>query len=320
MISGVDCSKDSFDLATYDGIKNTFVGKFENNPKGYSKALKGVKDSELVVMEATGPYYLPLAMFLCAKNIKVAVVNPLVIKRFAQMRMTRTKTDKADASLIAQYGYTEKPKEWTAPKEFELRLQQLNSYLDRLNKIKTMTQNQLHAFKHSGVLDVRLESDLLEEIEDYKRRIREKEVEMNFIIENEHYKMKESLESIPGIGPKTATLLIVATRGFELFESYKQVISYLGLAPRIYQSGTSVKGKSRICKMGMGALRAKLYMAAYSAKKYNKACKELYERLRAKGKAHRQAIIAVVNKLVKQAFALAKSGDKYQADFAPTTK
>lgn len=318
MITGIDCSKDSFDLAVLGEEKLICTGKHENNLQGFKKALKQIKGSELVVMEATGPYYLPLAMYLHEKGVKVSVVNPLVIKRFSQMRMTRTKTDKADALLIARYGLTEKPKAWIPPKGFEIKLQQMNSYIDRLNKSKTMAENQLHAFSHTGALDKGLEKELLEEIKGYKMRIVENEKQMHSIIKEEHKNMMESIESIPGIGSKTATLLILKTRGFELFEDYKQVVSYLGVAPRIYDSGTSVRGKARICKMGMGSLRAKLYMAAYSAKKYNPPCKALYERLRLKGKAHRVALIAVVNKLIKQAFAIAKSRIPFNAEHSNT--
>ncbi|WP_051049883.1 IS110 family transposase [Nafulsella turpanensis] len=140
---------------------------------------------------------------------------------------------------------------------------------------------------------------------------------MEELIEEENGALKEQLESIPGIGPKTSLLLIVALRGFENFQNYKQVISYLGLSPRIYESGSSVRGKAKICKMGMAEVRKCLYMAARSAKLYNKTCKELYERLRKKGKAHRVAMIAVVNKLLKQAFAIVEAGNLYEKDYQP---
>src|SRR5690606_30740769 len=127
------------------------------------------------------------------------------------MRMVRTKTDKADALLIAGYGSSEKPKEWIPPKGFEIKLQQMNSYIDRLNKSKTMAENQLHAFRHTGALDQGLEREMTEEIKGYKTRIAEKEKQMHAIIEEEHKDMMELLESIPGIGKKTATLLVLKT-------------------------------------------------------------------------------------------------------------
>ena len=105
--------------------------------------------------------------------------------------------------------------------------------------------------------------------------------------------------------------LIVLSGGFTKFENAKQLCSYIGLSPRIFESGTSVRGKSRICKMGMSRIRAMLYVCAWSAKKCNKACKEFYNRLIEKGKPKKVALIAVANKLLKQAFAIAKSDNYY---------
>lgn len=316
MITGIDCSKDFLDVALIEGNKVSFTGKFSNEKSGFKKLFKQIKDSKLVVMEATGPYYLPIAFFLKEKNIPVSVVNPLIIRRFCQMRLSRTKTDKKDAILIAQYGETEKPKPWEAPSNLILQIQQMETYLEGLKKRKLMVSNQLHSFKHSGKLCKALGVELEEEIQGYKKKILEKEKEIKTLLEKEYKKMLENLKSIPGIGDRSAILLTITTDGFRHFESYKQVISYFGLAPRIYESGKSVRGKAKICKMGMSQVRKTLYMAAKSAIRSNKACKELYERLREKGKAYRVALIAVVNKLIKQVFAIAKSGILYQLDFA----
>jgi len=117
--------------------------------------------------------------------------------------------------------------------------------------------------------------------------------------------MFNQLKSIPGMGSKTSLLLIVISGGFSKFNNHKQLASYVGISPRIFESGTSVKGKSKICKMGMSKIRALLYMCAWSAKRCNETCKALYDRLVEKGKSKKLALIAVVNKLLKQAFAIA---------------
>jgi len=106
----------------------------------------------------------------------------------------------------------------------------------------------------------------------------------------------------------TAIMLIVLTDGFERFSSASELCSYAGLTPVIRQSGNSVKGRPRISKMGNQKLRNLLFMCSFSACKYNKACKAIYERLVAKGKNKKLALIAVCNKLLKLAFAIAKSG------------
>jgi transposase len=103
--------------------------------------------------------------------------------------------------------------------------------------------------------------------------------------------------------------------GFTCFDNYRQLIAKAGLSPREHSSGTSIRGKVRITKMGGGLIRSKLFMCSFAAKKRNTACQALYDRLVAKGKNGKVALIAVCNKLLKQAFAIVKSGVPYQADF-----
>ena len=124
-----------------------------------------------------------------------------------------------------------------------------------------------------------------------------------------------SLESISGIGKKTAIMLTTVSGGFSRFSNHRQLSSYMGLCPRIFESGTSVKGRAKICKLGMSRARGILYVCAWSAKRYNKACHNLYERLVAKGKAKKLALIAVVNKLLKQAFAIATKHTVYNENY-----
>ena len=123
------------------------------------------------------------------------------------------------------------------------------------------------------------------------------------------------LKSIPGMGVKTALFLIVITDGFKKFDSASQLCSYVGITPTIRESGSSVRGRSRISKVGNKKLRNLLFLCAFSACKHNKACREIYERIVNKGKSKKLALIAVANKLLKQAFAIAKSGNPYDENF-----
>jgi len=127
--------------------------------------------------------------------------------------------------------------------------------------------------------------------------------------------MLTTIESISGIGRKTAMLLLVVTDGFTRFESSGQLCSFCGLTPSIRQSGTSVKGRSRITKIGNAKLRNLLFMCSFTAYKHNKACKAIYDRIVNQGKSKKLALIAVCNKLLKQAFAIAKSGVEYNPNY-----
>ena len=123
------------------------------------------------------------------------------------------------------------------------------------------------------------------------------------------------LQTIPGIGKRTAIYLIAITQGFEKFETSRQLISYFGLDPTIRESGSSVRGRSRISKTGNNLIRNLLFMCSFTACVHNKSCREIYERIIAKGKSKKLALIAVANKLLKQSLAIAKSGLYYDENF-----
>jgi transposase len=184
--------------------------------------------------------------------------------------------------------------------------------VEQLIKQRTALLNQQDAFNQlphqsqqaQGTLNILL-TGLNEQIDQLEKVVYQK-------IKDHDSSLLDNLRSIPGIGSKTAAVLIMVAKGFTSFSNHGQLISYVGLAPRIYQSGTSVKSKGRICKIGTSRIRSLLYMCALRAKSCNQACKALFERLRAKGKPVKVALIAVATKLLKQAFAIAKSGIAYQ--------
>lgn len=311
MVTGIDCSKDYFDISVLKDHKVVFEGRFSNDNIGFEQALEHVFDSH-IAMEATGPYYFQLARFLHQHGQKVSVLNPLVVRRFSQMQLSRAKTDKKDALLIARFTTMTNPKEWVIPSDEILCIRNMETYLEGLKQRRRMLYNQLHAFEAAATIESGLNEEIKADLAHYDRKILDKEKEIEALIKETYTELSQNLKSIPGIGPRSASLLIILTDGFKMFENHKKLISYFGLAPRIYESGISVRGKNHICKMGMGQIRKVLYMAATSAIRCNKACKELYERLRTKGKPYKVALIAAVNKLVKQAFAIAKTGRQYQ--------
>lgn len=309
---GIDISKLSFDVAI-EKEKGKYVHyKMSNDPEGF-KRLLALLDNEkhCCVMEASGPYYLKLAFFLFDKKIRVSVINPLVIRRFSQMRMMRTKTDKKDSLMIAEYGKTEKPNNWEPEADYILELKQMHAYIEQLNKSRTGLIRQQEAFAQNPIQCLTMNKSIDKMVKTLEKEIAAIEVRMEAIVKQYHEKLFAQIQSIPGLGKKTSMQLIVLSGGFTKFESAKQLSSYVGLSPRIFESGTSVKGKAKICKMGMSRVRAMLYVCAWTAKKCNKACRELYDRLLEKGKAKKLALIAVANKLLKQAFAIATKNEFY---------
>lgn len=315
VIVGIDISKLYFDIYFKNANNRKVILRLDNDKQGFKKLIAQIPLDAWAVMEASGPYYYALASFLYTRGYKVAVINPLVIRRFMQMQLQRTKTDSVDAKGIALYGQLMELKPWKPVKETHFQIKQWYSLRKQLLKSQHALSRQLEAFIATGNINQLLKKTIENELIRLNNKIKKVDKQLNKLIEKENGALKEQLESIPGIGPKTSLLLIVCLRGLEDFASYKEAISYLGLSPRTYESGSSIKGKGRICKMGMSEVRKCLYMAARSAKKYNVACKVLYERLRAKGKPHRVAMIAVVNKLIKQAFAIVKAGILYDSNY-----
>ena len=231
------------------------------------------------------------------------------------MRMIRTKTDKKDASMIREYGLTEQPPLWKPAEASITGLKNLNTVIDLLDKNITALSNQLQALKEMPDTSIGLLGSLEKIIAENKEARDQLETEMDQLAKKEYRKSYEALQSIPGIGSKSAAMLIAVTGNFKKFNHYKELIAYVGLNPRVYESGTSIKGKGHICKMGTGRLRKLLYMCSWSAKRYNIYCKEMYERLKAKHKPEKVIKVAIANKLLRQAFAIGKSLNNFEINY-----
>jgi transposase len=307
---GIDISKATFDVAI-PGERGLRHLKLANDPLGFRQLLAACGDGCVYVMEASGPYYLRLAGFLHEQGLAVSVVNPLSVRRFCQMRLARAKTDRKDAALIAQYGQSEHPALWRPEPAFVQELRQLQMAAQALEKTRQQHRRQLEALEQAPRRSRQAVGSLGRMARRAEKELALLEARMQQLAREHCPEQQLLLESVPGLGKKSSLLLLVLTSGFTRFASAKQLVAFLGLSPRVYESGTSVKGKARICKMGAARARATLYMCAWSAIRYNKACRELYERLRQRGKAHRLALIAVVGKLVRQAFAVVTKGEMY---------
>ncbi len=309
---GVDISKQTFD-AFNDELGSR---QFNNDSTGFKLFKKWIGTSVHVVMEASGPYYLRLAHDLYSADIPVSVINPLVIRRFCQMNLQRAKTDKKDAASIAQFAQLTNPSQWSPAPEYLQQLLQMQSVMEQLSKQQTSTLNAMEALKQHPLIDKKALHALSKVAQIQKEQIVQLEKEIMELTKQHYQTEYVSLTSIPGIGKKTAMLLILATDGFTRFENIKQLVAYTGIAPRIFQSGKTINKKPKISKLGMADLRRSLYMCTLRAIEQNEACKNLYERLRQKGKAAKVALMAVCHKLLRQAFAVVKNKTQYKTELS----
>ncbi|QXP71033.1 IS110 family transposase [Polaribacter sp. R2A056_3_33] len=308
---GLDISHLVFDVT--DSLGNYY--QFKNSISGFKKFVKLLDVNSHCVMEATGYYHYQLAYYLQEQGVKVSVENPLSVKRFIQMKLSKIKTDKSDSKLICEYAKQVELKLWKGNSKHQLECLQMIRLLSTYTKQSTMLKNKIHGETVLGIPSKSVVSSLKRILKELQKDMKTIEDKLLFLVKEVHQKLLTDLKSIPGIGPKTSLMLVVLTDGFDRFTSGSELCSYAGLTPLIRQSGSSVKGRPRISKIGNQKLRNLLFMCSFNACKYNHACKAIYDRIVAKGKSKKLALIAVCNKLLKQAFAIAKSGLTYDNNY-----
>ena len=305
---GIDVAKAKLDCALRlaDGkFRNKTV---ENNSKGFNVLTEWlVKQGATTVhvcMEATGVYWEGVAEYFATQGMAVSVVNPAQIKAFGASQMVRTKTDKVDARLIAGFCFERHPDPWQAPTPSEQALRAMVLRLEALQTMRTQESNRLEVArdavkdgiaKHIAWLDEQIDV-LVKTIRDH-------------IDGDKSMKAKRAmLESIPGVGERTIAVLLAFYSNFERFSNARQAVAFAGLDPRQHESGSSVKGKPRLSKIGHAFLRKALYMPAMVTL-YKTAWGKLFrDRLAAAGKPPKLIIGAMMRKLVHVAYGVLKSG------------
>jgi transposase len=296
-VVGIDIAKQKFDVALLRAAK--FKTKvFANTPTGFAQLRQWLAKFDIpschVCLEATGTYGEALAGFLVEAGFRVSVVNPAQIKAFGQSQLSRTKTDTADAKLIAQFCLTMQPSAWQpAPRP----VRELQAYVRRLEALQDIERQELNrrATAHESVIpsiDLVL-ATVQQEIQTIRRKIRD------HIDRHPDLRDKSKLlDSIPGVGEATIAQILAFLGDIRRFDHAKQAAAFTGLNPKQHQSGTSVRGKTRLSKTGSARLRKALYMPAVVAMRYNPLLKAFAQRLKQAGKPTMVIIDAVMRKLL----------------------
>ncbi len=312
---GIDISNETIDVCIQKGDGTFHLDTFSNCRKGFVQLLKMCGSSYHFVMESTGVYHLPLCFYLHEKRCEFSVVNALQIKRYIQMHLERNKSDRKDARHICQYGIERRPECYEMPDNLYFECKAVNNAIQTLTVEITAFTNKVHSLKKLNLKDKTVLKTYCSIIKGLKKQLKKLEEELQRKLSQWQPEMVELVSSVTGIGKRASAQLIIGTQGFKNTPTHRNLISYAGLSPKEYSSGTSIRGKSKICKNGGGQLRHTLYMCALNAKNTNPACKILFDRLVAKGKNKKQAVIAVCNKLLKQVFAVVKSGIPYDKNY-----
>lgn len=309
-ILGIDIAKKKFDVALFvaDKYKHKTVA---NSPAGFEELSAWLQRNGAgtvhACMEATGILWEALATYLHDAGHLVSVVNPAKIKKFGEAELSRTKTDKADAKLIARFCEAMKPALWQ-PQPVEIRaLQALGRRRDALVAMRTQELNR--EISTDPTVNSSIESVIAflnREIERVTRLIKDH-------IDNhpDLKRKRDLLKSIPGVGDITAEAILSEVNGFENFQKIEQVVAYMGLSPKEKSSGSSVRGKSALCKTGNARLRRALYMPALVASQRNPAVKALYNRLKANSKNGMIIACACMKKLLHIMFGVIKNNQPF---------
>ena len=323
---GIDMSSDRFEACfkeQHHSGKITIKGSrsFANTIKGFDSYghwyTKRKKDCDLLhIMEATGVYHQELSYYLHGSEQKVSVVMPQRVKYFSKSLNLKTKTDKTDAKAIAQMGLCCELPLWEPPSKDFKQLRDLSRTLCRLKKGHSVVCSQLHALR-SGYDRYQHSMELLEELKaTYDKLIDQCEADLLELI-RQGSELKEKIDritTIKGIGPLTVIKLLAETDAFTSCSSIKKLVSYSGLDVVEKQSG-KFKGKSKISKKGNAYIRQALYMPALSAIQHNKNLKGFYERLLQRTPYKKQAIVAVMRKLLILVYTLWKNEQSYDPHF-----
>jgi transposase len=312
---GIDVAKEKVDVVLLRG-EQARRRTFGNTPTGHGKLWQWLTKHGGAAchacLEATGPYGEKLALFLHERAGKVSVVNPARVKGFRQSELGRTKTDEADAALIARFCRAMKPALWQPPASHIRELQAFVRRLENINSMRLKEVNRLH------VINDNLRENVTSFIEFFDKKICDlkKKIKEHIKKHKDLEEKQKLLESIPGVAEATIAVILTFLAEPEKFRSAKQVAAFVGLNPKQRQSGSSVRGQTRLSKTGNSFLRKSLYMPALSAKRSNPLLAAFAKRLEKEGKRKMVILGAVMRKLLHLIYGVLKSGRPFNPELA----
>lgn len=310
--AGIDVSKAKLDVALLLPTGKFKSKVFTNDLCGFEALLQWLQEhasdaSVHLCMEATGIYHEALACFLNDRELLVSVVNPLLVKRFAEANRLRNKTDGGDAKCLAQFCKSHQPERWEAPSLAVRALQALVARLDTLQVMRQAECNRLDV-AHNSVADSiqKMIADLDAAIAQVKAQI------ASTIDDDPDLKRRAALlQSIPGLGDKTIPQLLAYVGRPERFKTVKALVAYAALTPLIRQSGTSLDRHKGTHPMGHQELKRLLYFPAMVAGRYNPLVAALWARLKAQNKPGKVIVVACMHKLLAIIYGVLRSGKPF---------
>jgi len=313
IVLGIDVSKAKLDLALLKDNK-FYCKTVDNSNIGFKEILHFLSKKSIgkpeIYLESTGSYSEMVSDFFVDHNFKIKVVNPLKIHAFSKAKLSRNKTDKADAKLIAEYGLKfEEPSYKKLPKNI-MELRALYRCSLSLKEQAVECKNHL---EHKNVMPEFVVSTWKTTLNNINQQIKDIKKRMNEIIEkSEDLTTKFSnLMSIPGIAGTTAIAVLAEVGKIDKFLTARQLAAYIGVTPRHRNSGSSVNSKPSIAKIGNAILRKALYLPSVTAMRCNETFAKFASTLKIRRKLGKQVIIAIMRKIIHAIFGVLKNNSKF---------
>lgn len=308
---GIDVSKAKLDVALLLDTGKFRSKVFSNDEAGFAALqhwlLEHARPGAHACMESTGSYHESLACYLHDRGWAVSVVNPLLVKRFAELNRMRNKTDGADAKCLAQFCRDQRPERWQAPSKGVRTLQALVARLDTLLAMRQAEANRLQVAHESVSESIH---ELMAELDQAITAV--KKLIAKTIDDDPDLKRRAGLlETIPGIGERTIPQLLAYIGEPRRFKSAKALSAFATLTPAIRQSGSSLDKRHGTYPLGHRRLKQLLYFPAMVAGKHNPVVAAFWSRLKAKHKPGKVIVEACMHKLLMIVYGVLRSGKPF---------
>ena len=313
---GIDVSKLKLDVALLSADGKFKSKVFGNDSGGHAALLEWIDEhvpagrtTVHACMESTGVYHEGVANELFDAGVRVSIVNPMLVKRFAESEGLRAKTDRVDAKALARFARERQPEAWEAPSKGVRTLQALVARLDALMEMQQMERSRL-AIAHDAVKASH--NAMLQTLAASIDAVREA-IQQSVDDDPDLRRRRDLLETIPGLGDRTIPQLLAYIGRPERFHSGSALAAYAGLIPWIRQSGTSLNQRRGLHPMGHSQLRRCLYFPAMVAGRHNPVIARFWKQLQAKGKPGKVIVAACMHKLLAIIYAVLRSGEPFDA-------
>lgn len=314
---GVDVSKAKLDVALLQPSDKFRSKVFSNDHAGHQALLQWLQvvlpdgwQQLHVCMESTGSYHEALACALHDRGLKVSIVNPLLVKRFAQSRAQRNKTDEADAKCLAWFARQMQPERWVAPSMGVRALQALVARLDTLQEMRQAELNRRDVAHPSVAGSI---AGVLDELEGAIAQVKA-QIAQTIDDDPDLRRRAQLLDTIPGLGERSIAQLLAYIGHPQRFKNVKALAAFAGLSPTIRQSGSSLDKRRGTHPMGHQELKRALYFPAMVAGRYNPLVAAFWQRLKEQGKPGLSIVVACMHKLLAIVFGVLRSGKPFNPD------